>query len=105
MADITREDIALMLSGWHESARTREVEAVMAGDRYDDDPLKAAGFRLRRFDSLGTVVLGPDGKCICTKLRRCLNVDRRDGNRCSESDLEKLNDEAYHRRAYQCGGD
>ncbi|MGH7175124.1 MAG: hypothetical protein ACREGR_02060 [Minisyncoccia bacterium] len=100
-----REEILHRLSGWYDPALSREVEVVLNGDRYNECPLKAAGFTLERFSELGAIIIGPDGKCICTYKNGCMNVDKRDGMRCTRQQLEQLNCEAGRRRAWQSGGD
>lgn len=73
-------------------------------DKYEVCPFKAAGFRLLCLDELPAIVIGTDGKCVCTEASRCLDVDKRDGLRCTEEQLRQLNRVAMGRRAYQ-GGD
>lgn len=103
---MTKEEyIKKHLGGWGPEAAEHEYARVMAGNRYEECPLKAAGFRLVSLSDLPTVVIGADGKCICTKDQRCLNVDRHDGERCTLEDLQRLNSEAIRRRAWQSGGD
>lgn len=103
---LTKEEyIKKYLSGWSPEAAGLEYERVMVGDRFDACPLGEMGFRLIHFSELPTVVVGPDDKCICTKDRRCLNVDRRDGNRCTLRELQQLNTDAMNRRARQAGED
>ncbi len=94
-----REEVLRRLGGWQEPALSREVEAVLNGDRYNECPLEVAGFTLARYDELGTAVIGPDGKCICTFRKGCLDVDKRDGMRCTRQQLEQLNYDAVIRRA------
>lgn len=77
----------------------------MATDKYTECPLKAAGFKVEYFSELGTLVIGADGKCICTIDKRCMNVDKRDEQRCTVEQLRQLNREASYRRGYQSGGD
>ncbi len=74
-------------------------------DMYEKCPLTVAGFSLWPFRELGTVVIGSDGRCICTKEGKCINVDKRDGMRCSLAELKQLNNEASRRRAWQSGGE
>jgi hypothetical protein len=74
-------------------------------DGYERCPLTAAGFTLYHFSELGTVVIGPDNRCVCTKESRCRNVDRRDGQRCTVNDLKQLDREASARRGRQSGED
>ncbi len=93
----------LIAMGWSRDAAEREAVIISKGDRYDDCPLEAAGFRLESFAELPTVVIGPDGKCICTKHNRCRDVDRRDGNRCTLEDLKRLDAQARDRRSWQSG--
>lgn len=73
--------------------------------KYPACPLKAAGFTLVELSDLPPVMIGPDGRCICTTEKRCLNVDKRDGLRCTLAQLQQLNREAINRRAWQSGGD
>lgn len=100
---ITRLTLRLREKGWQEPALSREVEAILSGDRFNECPLEDAGFRLEKFSELGTVVIGVDGKCICTVEDRCLNVDKRDGLRCTLAQLRQLNSEAESHRAWQSG--
>lgn len=93
------------LGGWQEPALSREVDAVLNGDRFNKCPLETTGFTLNHFRELGTVVIGADNKCICTIKDRCLDVDKRDGMRCTRQHLEQLNCEAGRRRAWQSGDD
>jgi hypothetical protein len=79
-------------------------DRVIKTDKYTHCPLKAAGFTLHRFSELGTIVLDKEQKCICTVNKRCMNVDKYDGQRCSLKQLQQLNDEAIRRRAWQTGG-
>ncbi len=101
----TKEKILEMLGNWGEPARSRELQVIMDGDRYDECPFKATGFRLVKLSGLGSIILGPDEKCVCTTGSKCLDIDKRDGMRCSLKQLEKLSDEAVMRRAWQSGGD
>ncbi len=103
---MTKEEyVKKYLSGGSREWAEAEYARVMAGDHYDECPFKATGFSLQTFDELPPVIIGPDGKCVCTKDDRCLNVDRRDGNRCTLAELRLLNDQARARRAWQSGGD
>lgn len=99
----TEEKIKATLPGWYDPALSRMVSAVMNGDFYDECPLKRAGFTRVHLSELGTIILGPDGKCICTTAARCTNCDKVDGVRCTEKQLEQLNYEAAQRRARQSG--
>ncbi len=72
-------------------------------DKYETCPLAAAGFKLASFTELPTMVIGPDGKCICTVSDRCLDVDKRDGQRCTMEQLRSLDQQAISRRASQSG--
>lgn len=102
---VKEEFIRKNCSGSSEAFAERFWAAVEAGDKYDECPFAKTGFKLLDLPELPTVVIGPDGKCVCTKEKRCLNVDRHDGNRCSVDDLRKLSNEASSRRAYQSGND
>jgi hypothetical protein len=95
----------LKARGWTEPALSRELQSRLQGDRYEVCPLQVLGFRIRSYQELGEVIFGSDGKCICTKTIGCRNVDRRDGNRCTENELDRLNYEAICRRIYQSGED
>ncbi len=75
----------------------------MGNDRYDECPLAAAGFRLANFAELPSLIIGPDGKCICTKTVPCLDVDKRDGLRCTLEQLRRLDEVASARRGWQNG--
>lgn len=104
MADTKQQIVELLQKqGRSLAAAERESEAIIAGDRFDECPLMAAGFRLEGFVELPTIVIGPDDKCICTKTGRCLNVDRRDGCRCTLTELRLLDSQAISRRARQSG--
>jgi hypothetical protein len=72
-------------------------------EKYNQNPLQELGFALVHFQELPSTVFGPDGHCICTKNQACLNVDKRCGNRCSLTELLKLDREAAMRRSYQSG--
>ena len=103
---LAREEyIKKYLSGWSPEAANREYDRIAAGDHYEECPFKATGFRLIHLRELGSFLIEPDGKCICTKDQRCRNVDRRDGNRCTLEELRKLDEEAQRRRAWQSGSD
>ncbi len=77
----------------------------MESDKYPTCPLDEAGFYIATFVELPTVIIGPDGKCICTIDQTCRNVDRRDGQRCTLAELKQLDREAISRRAWQSGRD
>lgn len=72
-------------------------------DKYKTCPLKEAGFRLETFSELPPMIIGPDGKCICTESDRCMDVDKRDGMRCTLKELQTLDHVARCRRAWQSG--
>lgn len=72
-------------------------------DFYDECSLKAAGLSLYHTQELGTLVIGPDGKCICVKGEQCINTDKRGDQRCTLEELRRLDDWAYSRRAWQSG--
>lgn len=74
-------------------------------DKYKECPLKAAGFRLVDFVELPTMIIGPDGMCICTENDRCRDVDKRDGKRCTLEQLKSLDSVASARRGWQSGSD
>jgi hypothetical protein len=79
--------------------------AEQATDKYPACPLKAAGFTLLHLSEIGTVAVGADGKCCCTTGQRCLDVDKRDGMRCTAAELKALSSAAVRRRAWQSGED
>ncbi len=72
-------------------------------DKYETCPLKAAGLSLHTLYELGTVVIGPDGKCICTVGQRCMDVDKKGETRCTLEELKTLNSQAERRRSWQSG--
>ncbi len=72
-------------------------------DRYLECPLATAGFRLQTFSELPPLIIGADGKCICTHASHCMDVDKRDGNRCTLAQLRDLDSQAVRRRAWQSG--
>ncbi len=74
-------------------------------DRYKKCPLTEAGFKLIKLDELPPMIIGADGKCICTADQRCMDVDKRDGQRCTLWELERLSNQASARRSYQSGED
>lgn len=74
-------------------------------DKYDDCPLKDAGLFMVHLSELPAIIIGSDNKCICTKDQRCLDVDKRDGMRCTLDQLKQLSAEAVSRRARQSGDD
>lgn len=72
-------------------------------DKYKACPLISAGFTLVSFVELGRRVFGADGKCICTERTKCLNVDKANDNRCTISEIKRLDLEAMSRRSRQTG--
>lgn len=74
-------------------------------EKYDECPLKAAGFTLHYFHELVAQAIGPDGRCVCTKDQRCQNPDKRGQERCTLEELKILDREAVARRAWQSGWD
>ena len=72
-------------------------------DKYELCPLTAAGLALVTFAELPALVIGPDGKCICAKNQPCMDVDKRDGQRCTLEQLRQLDAAARRRRACQSG--
>jgi hypothetical protein len=72
-------------------------------DKYEECPLKTAGFKLETFLILPPMIIGSDGKCICTVKDQCLNVDKTNQQRCTLQELQKLDAEACNRRAWQSG--
>jgi hypothetical protein len=86
---------------------TKEVDLVVPSkpnnEKYDECPFYKTGFKMVSFDILPSTIIGPDGRCICTKDKACLNVDKRSGERCTEAELDRLDREAVSRRNYQSG--
>ena len=74
-------------------------------DKYIECPLKVAGFKLEHFTELPSMVIGVDGKCICTVGKRCMDVDKHDEQRCTLEQLRQLDQQAMRRRAWQSGED
>lgn len=74
-------------------------------DKYEKCPLKEAGMSLETFRELPAMIIGADGKCICTVGDRCIDVDKRDDMRCTLQQLRALNSQASSRRARQSGDD
>ncbi len=102
---MTKEEyVKKHLGGCSEGFADAEWARVQAGDRLDECPLAAAGLQLVKLSELPAFIIGHDGKCICTKDDRCMNVDRRDGCRCTLEELKRLSSEASRRRAWQSGG-
>lgn len=73
--------------------------------KFHECPLALAGMRLETFTELPTMIIGLDGRCICTKSSRCIDVDKRDDDRCTLRHLRQLDSEAMSRRARQSGED
>jgi hypothetical protein len=76
---------------------------IVETDKYERCPLASAGFSLHTFTELPALVIGPDGRCICTADRPCLDPDRRDGKRCTLEQLRQLDLHAAARRGWQYG--
>ncbi len=74
-------------------------------EKYKECPFKATGFKLIELPELPPIIIGADDMCICVEGDTCMDVDKRDGLRCSLNHLKKLSREAVSRRAWQSGAD
>jgi hypothetical protein len=72
-------------------------------EKYPFCPLSEAGFTLVNFQELPAMVIGPDSRCICVEGQPCMDVDKRDGQRCALDHLRKIDREAVIRRGWQSG--
>jgi hypothetical protein len=74
-------------------------------EKYKECPFKATGFKLIDLPELPPMIIGADDMCICVEGSHCMDVDKRDGLRCSLKQLKQLSDDAVRRRAWQSGED
>lgn len=81
----------------------REICDGSCKEKYTDCPFKGTGFTLEYFKILPSMIIGSDGRCICTVDKKCVNVDKSDNNRCTLAELRLLDQQAMTRYAWQSG--
>lgn len=67
-------------------------------ERYQVTPIP--GYSVATFRELQPMLIGPDKACCCTTQDKCVDVDKRDGKRCTLHHLQVLDRVAMNRRGW-----